>query len=188
MSTRIRITSGLLGGRVLSVPRGIRPTSGRVRESLMEIWKPKLAEAVLLDLFAGSGAVGIEALSRGAAFVEWVEADRRVHRQLRANCRILDRDRFAIQLGRLPSALEKPDFLSRNSFDLVFADPPYDFGDYEALLEKTSVWLAETAEMVVEHTTRRQLPDRCESLERIDLRRYGDSALSFYRRESPTQD
>ncbi|MBI3987315.1 MAG: RsmD family RNA methyltransferase, partial [Lentisphaerae bacterium] len=142
----MRITGGVLGGRRLRVPSGpVRPTQDRVREALFSSLAAFIPGARVLDLFAGSGAVGLEALSRGAAFVCWVESNRRVFAVLHENIRTLAGDASARMgpkedAGGLPPGIdpavaglvlrEALDFLSaappEAPFDLVFADPPYD--------------------------------------------------------------
>lgn len=125
----MRITGGSYGGRQLAVPKtdGIRPTQDRVREALFNILLPELPGAVFLDLFAGSGAVGLEALSRGAASVTCVERDRRHLAVLRANLSSLRIDR-----GVEVVPAEAYQWLARyagDGFTIAFADPPYALGE-----------------------------------------------------------
>jgi 16S rRNA (guanine966-N2)-methyltransferase len=180
----MRIISGTLKGRRLEAPdwAGLRPTSDRLRETLFNILAPRIEEARVLDGCAGTGAVGIEALSRGAAHVTFVDADRRaialVSRNL-ARCGIArghaiiraDLDRAG---SRLPHA----------EFDLVFLDPPYDM-DPVAMMQAAGEWLAASGQLVVEHATRRAVPERVGGLHRVRQVVAGDSALGFYVRESP---
>jgi 16S rRNA (guanine966-N2)-methyltransferase len=161
---------------------GTRPTAERTREALFSIWQARVEGARFLDLFCGSGAAGLEALSRGAAAATLVDADRRAVAVAERN-----RDRLGAAAGRtlrlaLPGALGSGP-LRGESFDLVFADPPYDFEDWVALLAAVEPLLATGAEIVIEHAARVELPDRVASLRRFDARRYGDSALAFYRRQ-----
>lgn len=130
----MRVTGGVLGGRRLIVPRGdkVRPTQDRVREALFSALAPALSGARFLDLFAGAGSVGLEAWSRGAAYVCWVEADPRVHASLERNVAEL----CGSPSGGTPEAgwrVVKADVYryiehSRGGppYDMVFADPPYD--------------------------------------------------------------
>jgi 16S rRNA (guanine966-N2)-methyltransferase len=182
MAGGVRITGGERRGRVLSVGPGVRPTEGRVRESLFSIWQDRVRGARFLDLFAGSGAVGLEANSRGATFVCFVEADPRVLRDLEHNAAELPKSVWRRWRGRVPAALGQLVAAGEPAFDLVFADPPYAFADYEKLIEAAGELLAENGEIVVEHSARSSLPEAAGDLRRADERRYGETALSFYRR------
>jgi 16S rRNA (guanine966-N2)-methyltransferase len=172
----VRVTGGELRGRGLAVPPGARPTEGRVREALFSIWADRLEGARVLDLFAGSGVVGFEALSRGALSVLCADADLRTIKVLEENAARLG---GGIEIRRLPL----PAGLTRltGPFDLVFADPPYAFDGYGSLLAGIVPLLAPDGEIVIEHSSRRDLPIEKGPLVRSDVRRYGESALSFYR-------
>jgi len=154
----------------------------------MDIWSPRLGGATFLDLFAGTGAVGIEAVSRGATRLVLVEAQTHVAQQLNDTCRVLDLQNVKVESARLPEAFAKGLRSLDRQFDLIFADPPYDFDDYVELLEVAVSCLAPTGEIAVEHESRRELPEACRGIRRVDTRRYGDSSLSFYRREPEAQD
>ncbi len=120
----MRITGGQLGGRILKAPRdGLRPTQDRVRASLFAMLGARVPDARFLDLYAGTGAVGIEAWSRGAAEVCWVEAAAGAWRCLTENVRTLCGGAGRLVRGELPQALKAG--LPGAPFDLVFADPPY---------------------------------------------------------------
>lgn len=160
---------------------GTRPSSGRLREALFSIWGERVVGARVLDSFAGSGAVGIEALSRGAGEVDFVEARPEALAVLRRNCALLVPGSFRVLRARLPDDLGR---LVGEPFDLAFADPPYRFTEWGQLLAGLSSLLASGGEAAVEHSVRSELPDRAGSLERVDERRYGESQLSFYRRGS----
>lgn len=179
MKPGVRIAGGEHRGRGLAVPKGARPTEGRVREALFSIWRDRLPGARLLDLFAGSGVVGLEALGRGALAVLAVDEGARSVAALEANAERLGTASFVIRKVVLPIGMGKlaPD----GPFDLVFADPPYDFAVYEDLLRGIAPLLAEDAEVAIEHSSRRELPVAAGPLVRVDERRYGESALSFYR-------
>jgi 16S rRNA (guanine(966)-N(2))-methyltransferase RsmD len=172
----VRVAGGSFRGRGLAVPPGARPTEGRVREALFSIWGDRLENARVLDLFAGSGVVGLEALGRGALAVLFVDQGLQAVTTLEAN---------AAQVGEIVEVrkLPLPAGLSRltGHFDLVFADPPYAFKEYDALLAGLLPLLAPDAEVVVEHSSRSDLPIEAGRLVRTDVRRYGESALSFYR-------
>ena len=127
----MRITGGFLGGRNIVVPKtGLRPTQDRVRAAVFSSLSAMVVDAVVLDIFAGTGAMGLEAFSRGAAFVCWVEKDFKTFRVLRENivrlCGSADSGRRmlcsdAVKFLACPERDEE-----RSSFDIVFADPPYD--------------------------------------------------------------
>jgi 16S rRNA (guanine(966)-N(2))-methyltransferase RsmD len=176
----VRITGGEFRGRGLAVPPGARPTEGRVREALFSIWNDRVDGARVLDLFAGSGVVGLEALGRGALSVLAVDESRRAVETLETNAgklgeRLLD-------IRRLPLPLGLARLVGEGLFDLVYADPPYNFNLYPDLLEAVAPLLAPDAEVAVEHSSRRDLPIEAGALTRVDVRRYGESAISFYRR------
>lgn len=176
MKPGVRVTGGSHRGRGLAVPPGARPTEGRVREALFSIWSDRLDQARVLDLFAGSGVVGLEALSRGALAVLFVDDSLRAVKILESNAAQVGE---GVEIRKLPL----PAGLARltGPYDLVFADPPYAFAGYEALLAGIAPLLAPDGEIVVEHSSRTDLPIEAGRLVRTDVRRYGESALSFYR-------
>jgi 16S rRNA (guanine966-N2)-methyltransferase len=175
----VRITGGEHRGRGLTVPAGARPTEGRVREALFSIWGERLSGARVLDLFAGSGVVGLEALGRGALSVLAVDEGARAMAALEENAERLKASGFTVRRLSLPKGLTR--LAEQGPFDLVFADPPYDFDAYEELLVGTAPLLAPDGEVAVEHAGRRALPVVAGPLVRVDERRYGESALAFYR-------
>lgn len=168
----MRIVGGRWGGRRLKAPpgRGVRPTTDRVREAWMSAVGPALPGARVLDLFAGSGALGLEALSRGASEVVFVERGRDALRVLRENV-------AALGAGAESTVVADDVFryLGRNAelFDLAFADPPYDTGDAPALVAR---FLARpfARELWLEHAWREALPLPPDAR----TRRYGDTALT----------
>ena len=170
----MRIVAGQWRGRRLVVPAGdvVRPTADRVREAWMSIVSPWLPDARVLDLFAGSGALGIEALSRGAARVDFVESARV---SLDAICKNLT----AVGAGdeakvHRSDALKYLDGLAEHAYDVAFADPPYDLGIAAAVAER---WLTVpfAAVLGIEHRAFDKMP------EGGDKRRYGGTAITFYR-------
>ena len=180
----MRIGGGSLGGRRVRVPRGVRPTGGRARSALFDVWAPRLGESRFLDLFAGSGAVGIEAIGRGAASLVAVEGSRAAARVLRANCEeLLPTDRWRVVGSDLLAALERG-LDGALPFDLVFADPPYDFADWSMLLIGIAGVLAADGEAAIEHGRRNRPPETAGGLTRSQLRPYGETELSFYARTS----
>ncbi len=179
MKPGVRITGGEFRGRGLAVPPGARPTEGRVREALFSIWSDRLAGARVLDLFAGSGVVGLEALGRGALSAIAVDQGLQAVKTLEANAGKLGEGLLEIRRLTLPEGLAR---LPPGAFDLVYADPPYNFAAYGELLEAVAPLLAADAEVAVEHSSRRDLAIEAGPLTRVDVRRYGESAISFYRR------
>ncbi len=176
----LRLGSGLLRGRRLEVPRGIRPTEGRLREALLSIWRERFKGARFLDLFAGSGAVGLEAAALGATRVAFVEADARVLATLQKSVRTLAAELNAeveIVRGRLPEVLARR---PAGEFDLLFADPPYAFSGYEALLSAARRQAAPGAAAALEHSIRREIGEDIEGWQFQDRKRYGESCLSFF--------
>jgi 16S rRNA (guanine966-N2)-methyltransferase len=184
----VRITGGGFRGRGLAVPPGARPTEGRVREALFSIWSDRLAGARVLDLFAGSGVVALEALGRGALTVLAVDGDLRAVKTLEANAVRLGERLLEIRRLALPAGLARLAGEGVGPFELAFADPPYNFDLYEELLQGVVPLLAEDAEVAVEHSSRRDLPIEIGPLTRVDVRRYGESALSFYQRAGIGRD
>jgi 16S rRNA (guanine966-N2)-methyltransferase len=178
----VRVAGGSFRGRSLAVPPGARPTEGRVREALFSIWSDRIDGARLLDLFAGSGVVGLEAAGRGALHVLAVEEDPRAVKTLAANAARLGERLIEIRRLSLPAGLARLAVEGAGPFDLVYADPPYSFSLYEDLLAGVEPLLAADGELAVEHSSRHALPLEAAGLVRVDTRRYGESALSFFRR------
>lgn len=186
----MRITGGEFASRRLRVPASaVRPTAERVREALFSMLAHRdvLAGARVLDLFAGSGALGLEALSRGAASALFVESSRRVARTLAGNVAALGVERRArIVVRDAVSALQA---LAAEGarFDLCFLDPPYATGHAAqslALLAEGGL-LSERALLVAE-SDRRHPPGPIAALSLALERRYGDTLLSFYAPANPT--
>lgn len=173
---------GELRGRGLAVPPGARPTEGRVREALFSIWRDRLAGARVLDLFAGSGAVALEALGRGALSALALDAGLQAVKVMEANAAHVGLPSLEVRRLPLPAGLARVAERGGGPFDLVFADPPYSFDAYEQLLQGVAPLLAPDGEIAVEHSSRRDLPIEVGPLTRMDARRYGESAVSFYRR------
>jgi 16S rRNA (guanine(966)-N(2))-methyltransferase RsmD len=169
----------------LETPEAVRPTTARLRAALMNIWREQLVGACFLDLFAGSGAVGLEAWRRGARTVVFVESRTRVLAALNRNCRRAEVGEAArVVRAELPRQLANVVRSVSTPFTLVFADPPYDFAAYEELLEGLPDLLAASAEVAIEHSRRVELPAEPSRLQRVDCRRYGDSYLSLFRPKS----
>ena len=184
----MRVIAGTFRSRALEAPAGLatRPTSDRLRETLFNVLAPRIEGAAFLDLYAGSGAVGIEALSRGAAQVTFVERAPAAIKVLRAN---LDRlgltEGFRIHAGSVGSFLHKPRPGAAAAFDVVFLDPPYDAAaEYAAALGllggASAGLLAAGAVVIAEHRRKERLEERYGDLKRTRLLEQGDASLSFY--------
>jgi 16S rRNA (guanine(966)-N(2))-methyltransferase RsmD len=184
----MRIIAGLLRSRTLQAPPGLatRPTSDRLRETLFNVLAPRIEGAAFLDLYAGSGAVGMEALSRGAGHVSFVERAPAAVSVLRGNLERLGlRAGFHIQTGSVGGFLRKPRGDGLKVFDLVFLDPPYDAAqEYAATLGLlggvAAAMLAAEAVVIAEHRRKERLEDGYGVLKRTRLLEQGDAALSFY--------
>ncbi|MGY1630565.1 16S rRNA (guanine(966)-N(2))-methyltransferase RsmD [Geodermatophilus sp. SYSU D01186] len=180
-----RIVSGLAGGRRLKVPpSGVRPTGDRAREGLFNSLSTllDLEGAAVLDLYAGSGALGLEALSRGAATVVLVESGPRVLPVLRANLATVGLPGGRVVAGSVPTVVAGP---PPARFDLVLADPPYATPVAEVLGVLESLvsggWLAEDALVVVERSSREEPWEWPTPLTGVRDRRYGEAVLRYGR-------
>ncbi|MDP8247107.1 MAG: 16S rRNA (guanine(966)-N(2))-methyltransferase RsmD [Candidatus Tritonobacter lacicola] len=183
----IRITGGEFRGRKIKVPRGVRPTSARLREALFSILGERVLDAVVLDLFAGSGALGLEALSRGARYAVFAEKGGGQVEVLRRNIASLGlRERARAVRGNWRRIVARLSEEERRKFDLVLADPPYGFweaGNAGTKLLRLSTdfdIVAGNGILVVERPARAPLQGVASGFESILERAYGDSMLSFY--------
>jgi 16S rRNA (guanine966-N2)-methyltransferase len=181
MKPGVRLSGGEFRGRTVQVPPGARPTEGRVREALFSIWGGRVEGARVLDLFAGSGAVALEALGRGALAALAVDQSVAAVKTIEANAALLGEKVLEIRRLTLPEGVARLAEEEAGPFDLVFADPPYPFDAWEMLLAATAPLLARDGEIAAEHASRRALPLTAGRLVRTDTRRYGEGALSFYR-------
>ena len=183
----MRVIAGKYRGRNLKSPPSldVRPTSDRLRETLFNVIAPRIDGTRFLDLCAGSGAVGVEALSRGAAHVTFVDRSRKMCGLVEANldhCQIPEEETEVVQA-------EASDFLSRSltanteAWDVAFFDPPY-ANDYlkvlTALGANASQLLTPDGLVTVEHHHKKELPEKSGQLQRTRILKQGDSALSFY--------
>ena len=189
----MRVIAGQYRGRVLKNPQGLqtRPTSDRLRETLFNVLAPRLDGARLLDLCAGTGAIGIEALSRGASFVTFVD---RVHKM----CGLVEENLDLLGVPEEMTEVVKSDaaeYLKRTRegghewragtepWDVIYFDPPY-ASDYLSVIKEigahASALLREGGVFVVEHHHKNQLPEESGRLRRWRVLKQGDSALSFY--------
>jgi 16S rRNA (guanine(966)-N(2))-methyltransferase RsmD len=183
----MRVISGLYRGRILRSPAGLktRPTSDRLRETLFNVLSPRISdETRFLDLCAGTGAIGIEALSRGVAFVTFVDKSRR-------SCALIEEnlDMLGVPEDRTEIVnLQAETFSSRlhdRRWDIAFYDPPYD-ANYAPVIfdfgENTHTLLSDDGILVVEHHTKKAIPDASGSLRRWRVLKQGETSLSFYER------
>ena len=178
----LRVIGGELGGRVLRGPprSGVRPTADRVREALFEILAARGAPMQrVLDLYSGTGAMGIEALSRGADYCDFVESDGKACEVIRENLR-----RTGLQ-GRAklwPVAASKVWSGMEGAYDLVVADPPYAYDRAEpelaSVVEKGL--MAQGGTLVIEHSQRSEWPETLGGLIQLTSRRYGDTRITLY--------
>lgn len=183
----MRVIAGKFRGRNLKSPPSfrVRPTSDRLRETLFNVIAPRIEGARFLDLCAGSGAVGIEAISRGAAHATFVDQSRKMSALIKSNLELCG---VAATQYRIVQT-EAADFLSLSvkrdcePWNIVFFDPPY-ADDYLTVLEQvgsqTEEVLVEAGLVIVEHDKRKVLPEHTGSLKRVRVLKQGDSALSFY--------
>ena len=170
----MRIVSGKWRGRTIGAPDGdaVRPTVHRVREAWMSIVHPMLPDARVLDLCAGSGALGLEALSRGAASCDFVEQSRTAFAALQSNITRLGAESDSVM--HRTEAVKFASALEAGAYDIAFADPPYDSDTAVQLAEQ---WMRVPFAHVlgIEHRSQVQLPGGA------DRRRYGLTAITFFR-------
>jgi 16S rRNA (guanine(966)-N(2))-methyltransferase RsmD len=177
----MRIIAGALKGRRLEAPtwEGLRPTSDKLRETLFNVLQDRTPGANVLDGFAGTGAVGIEALSRGASEVTFVESDPRAARLVERNLgRCGVDDRYVIIRARLAEAVRR---LPAGTFDLVLLDPPYGADSLHAALQEGAGLVASDGLLVIEHARRNAASATADALTKIREIVSGDSALSIFR-------
>ena len=180
----MRVISGIYGGRLLKAPpdHRTRPTSDRLRETLFNILVPRIDENTrFLDLCAGTGAIGIEAISRGAAFVTFVDRSRRACALIEENL-----DKLAVPESSTEVLnLDAENFTGRphaHRWDIAFFDPPYDT-DYSLVLHdfgSKDDLLSEDGVLIVEHHTKKPVPELVGTLRRWRFLKQGETGLSFY--------
>jgi 16S rRNA (guanine(966)-N(2))-methyltransferase RsmD len=187
----LRIIAGKYRGRNLKSPPSleVRPTSDRLRETLFNVIAPRIADARFLDLCAGSGAVGIEGMSRGASHVTFVDQSRMMCSLIKSNldlCRI-EEDLSEVIQSKAHDYLRRVVVQQHAAFapwDIVFFDPPY-AADYLPILNAFGAHacslLTENGLLIVEHHHKNELKDEAGSIIRSRILKQGDSALSFYR-------
>jgi len=184
----MKIIAGEYKGRAIEMPSGIRPTSGKVREALFEIFKNRIEGAKFLDLYCGSGAMGIEALSRGAEKAVFVDNNHNCVCVLKRNLNKIGISQSSYDIYNKDCI----DILSRGGFqtrpyDIVFLDPPY----YVSLAKNTLIELSScdiltpNALVIAEVFKKESLPKEIGALKKIRSSKYGDTLLEFYRSSIP---
>ncbi|MFD4558817.1 16S rRNA (guanine(966)-N(2))-methyltransferase RsmD [Streptomyces sp. NPDC058469] len=191
-----RVIAGEAGGRRLAVPAGTgtRPTSDRAREGLFSTWQSLLGAPLngerVLDLYAGSGAIGLEALSRGASHTLLVEADPKAARVIRENVKNIGLPGAEVRAGKAEQIVRTP--APAEPYDIVFLDPPYAVTDddlREILLTlRTEGWLADDALVTVERSTRGGEFGWPDGFDAIRARRYGEGTFWYGRAASTCED
>jgi 16S rRNA (guanine966-N2)-methyltransferase len=191
----LRIISGLARGRKLLTPgksNSIRPTTDRAREALFSIIGNRIMSANVLDLYAGTGALGLEAFSRGAEHVVFIEKQKKALELIKQNCslccmglkNIQDDTLIIIQHDlRRGLPVKHPVFKESKGFDLIFLDPPYNKGLAEAnlLFLNNSDFLSSTTLVIAEENSGETLPESFSRLTLADQRKYGDTGFWFYK-------
>ncbi len=177
----MRVTGGTGRGQRLKVPAGsrVRPTSDKVKQALFNILGERVAGAAFLDLFAGAGGIGIEALSRGASRAVFVDSSRESIAVIKQNIEKTDfSDQATVVLSSTETFLKRP----LGSYDIVFLDPPY-AEDLNPLLEliAASRVVKPDGLLIAEHFRKQPSPERAGSLSLQREARYGDTVLAFYK-------
>lgn len=178
----MRVISGSARGKKLKSPKDkrIRPTLDRVKESLFNILGRKVYDCRFLDLFSGSGAIGIEALSRGSSHTVFCDKDAALTRENLSSC-LFDKNRYLVIESSIENCITR---LSQETqgYDIIFLDPPYGFVKLEHLLKQ--IWqgglLHPEGLLIVETDIRDEIPKQVAELDKIDERRYSITKLSFY--------
>jgi 16S rRNA (guanine966-N2)-methyltransferase len=176
----LRIIAGRNKGRTLKAPKwdGLRPTSDKLRETLFNILQARVDGSRVLDVFAGTGAVALEALSRGAVAATCIENDRRAAGLIAENAALCgDTDRCAIIRDAVERALLRP--LPGGPFDIIVLDPPYDYAQLDEAVAHAAGQRAADGILILEHATR-VTPPQPAGLALTRTVKSGDSALSFY--------
>jgi 16S rRNA (guanine966-N2)-methyltransferase len=189
----MRVISGVAKGHHLTAPRGLktRPTTDRVKEGLFNIISARVDGAAVLDIFAGTGSLGIEALSRGAASAIFVDSDKAAINAIRRNLASTKLTEKAVVMQSLARRALDKFTAAKQAFDLIFLDPPYKIDRVElgVVLERAAGCLGKSALLVLEHRFDLRDSDIRSKIDTalllVDSRRYGDTALSFYIRCEP---
>ncbi len=182
----MRVISGKAGGLRLESVKGqaVRPTADRIKESLFNIIRPVVCDAYVLDLFAGTGALGIEALSRGARFATFVDKSKECVSVIESNLRHTKLSGQAeVYLSSFEDGLRRLAKMERR-YDLIFLDPPYGKGfEYKAVEILTYFKLINAdGIIVIENEQKDVLPETLYYLKKVDVRSYGRTALNFFKK------
>lgn len=176
----MRIISGYAKGRRIIAPKGtkIRPTSDRVKEAIFNTISPLVVESDFLDLFAGTGNVGIEALSRGANSCTFVDKSIESIKCIKYNISNVGfEDRSTIILGDSRKIIAK----LAKTYDIIFLDPPYGYNLVIPIMKKLKLLLKEEGIIVVETESKIQLPSQCDKFRLLKTSRYGDTQVGYYK-------
>ena len=180
----MRITSGTFKSRMIKAPNGIRPTLDNVRKAIFDILGGSVEGAKILDLFSGSGALGLEALSRGAGSCIFVDNSRASVKAIKDNLEEFGLERAAVAEVVYADSRAAIERLARDGarFDFIFMDPPYykEFAKKSLSLLADCDILAETGVAVLEHSKHDPLPNLSGGLKLLRTARYGDTLVSFY--------
>lgn len=176
----MRIISGQCKGRKLKTLEGMntRPTADRVKESLFNILGNKVYDSKVLDLFAGSGALGLEALSRGASMCVFVDSSKEAMNIVKENVKLCRKEEYSRFINKDYSEALK---ILDDKFDIIFVDPPYSKGIEVKVLENAKRILSEDGIVVIETDCTDVPPDEVNELIKYDSRKYGRTIISFYR-------
>ncbi len=178
----LRINAGEFKGRKIQTPEGMdtRPTTDKTRAALFSSLGGMFDGGIFFDLFAGSGAVGLEALSRGMDRVLFAENSKKAMEVLKTNIRTLRvEERCLLHFGNWQEALKK----TEEKADVIFLDPPYDLAVYEKCLKILPAHMKEDGWLVLESRKEKELPEETNELKKEKERTYGISKLTYYRRK-----
>ena len=177
----MRINSGRFKYRKLEIPESARPTTEKVREAVFSMLIGKVEGATVLDLFAGSGSLGLEALSRGAEFCGFNEGDRKNYKILKNNIANCKAEEISSTYN---NDFRKALILANREFDIIFVDPPYREGYYGEVFELVEKYglLADGGVIVAEHLNDNELSDNMLSFSRTKHKRYGTIGVDFFER------
>ncbi|MBS96967.1 MAG: 16S rRNA (guanine(966)-N(2))-methyltransferase RsmD [SAR202 cluster bacterium] len=178
----MRITSGIYKGINIILPKSstIRPTSEKIRMALFNTLGDLIINTTLLDIFAGSGAIGIEALSRKASSVDFLEKDPQLCNMINNNLEKLKlQNSCKVFQGNATSILKQ----LNSKYDFIFADPPYEYKNKEEILSiiEKSELLNPEGMIILEHRSNENINETLLNIEKFDVRKYGDTQISFYK-------
>lgn len=179
----MRVIAGEFKGRKLEAPEdfNVRPTTDKVKEAVFDMLMNDIYGSRCCDLFAGSGALGIEALSRGAEFCYFCDSDRASIRLIHRNINIVGaKEKSRVIMADYKRALRKID----GKIDVFFIDPPYESGLYQSCLEEIEILdlLSDDGIIITEHDIRVEMPEDTGYLERSKTKKYGKTAITIYRK------